>query len=452
MGAARFVKAEGDDPEMRAHLAQAMAKEDPEAALAYAKSYPGRTDTAIQGVMREWAKTDPSAVAQQMDKVSHYYREDVWHEVLETWFKGSPEQAAEYVRGVPLEEAEWDWESLYSSWREADLDGLASYVASLPGDHPTEMLTEAVAEQYVTEDRLDDGATWFGQLDAAHQEKALVYLLDAILPMDVGRAEALARQSQHAEGLVKFAEMYAYRDLEAAVKWGGSRRRRARAFVAPDASRRAAAREEGPIQRALGALVLASRRGCGKRALMHIMTVAFTQLPPEEWAIVGGAVLVAAIVGFLLGRRRKPAPEPVTSAPLPTPASSGPRAEAEVVSFLALMQEKGRLVDFLMDDVTSYNDAEVGAAARVVHQGCQSVLKSHLAVEPISGETEGARVSLPEGYDAADFRLLGNVAGEPPYEGTLVHKGWRVTSVTLPQSVGGDDALPNIAAAQVELS
>ena len=185
---------------------------------------------------------------------------------------------------------------------------------------------------------------------------------------------------------------------------------------------------------------------------MQTMTVAFTQLAPQEWAIVGGAVLVAAIVGFLLGRRKKSTPEPVTSAPLPTPAAAAPRAEAEVVSFLALMQEKGRLVDFLMDDVTGYNDAEVGAAARVVHQGCQSVLKNHLSVEPISQEAEGARVSLPEGYDAADFRLLGHVAGEPPYEGTLVHQGWRVTEVTLPQSVGSDGSLPNIAAAQVELS
>ena len=185
---------------------------------------------------------------------------------------------------------------------------------------------------------------------------------------------------------------------------------------------------------------------------MPTMTVAFTQLAPQEWAIVGGCVLVAAILGFLLGRRKKAVPEAVTSAPLPTPAATAPRAEAEVVSFLALMQEKGRLVDFLMDDVTGFNDAEVGAAARVVHQGCQSVLNSHLSVEPISQEAEGTRVSLPDGYDAADFRLLGNVAGEPPYEGALVHKGWRVTSVTLPQTVGGDDTLPNIAAAQVELS
>ena len=216
VAAKRFVEAEGNDPEMRAHLAQAMAKEDPEAALAYAESCPGRTDTAIQGVMYEWAKTDPSAVAQQMDKVSHYYREDVWHEVLEHWFKASPEEAADHVRGIPFEDAEGDWDSLSKNWREADLDGLASYVASLPGDYPTEMMTEAVAEKFVMEERLDDGVAWFGRLDAAHQGKALGYLLEPMLPVDVEGAEALARQSQHA--LVAFGDPPLHRGFEIAIR------------------------------------------------------------------------------------------------------------------------------------------------------------------------------------------------------------------------------------------
>ncbi|MCH1503618.1 hypothetical protein OAV21_05065 [bacterium] len=92
---------------------------------------------------------------------------------------------------------------------------MASYVASLPGDHSTEMLTEAVAE-----DRLADGEAWFGQLDAVHQGKALGYLLESMLPADVEGAEVLALQSQHPDGLVQFAKMCAHRDLEAAVKWG----------------------------------------------------------------------------------------------------------------------------------------------------------------------------------------------------------------------------------------
>ena len=38
---------------------------------------------------------------------------------------------------------------------------------------------------------------------------------------------------------------------------------------------------------------------------------------------------------------------------------------------------EGRLIDFLMDDLTAYGDAQVGAAARVVHEGCKAVLQEH---------------------------------------------------------------------------
>ncbi len=179
---------------------------------------------------------------------------------------------------------------------------------------------------------------------------------------------------------------------------------------------------------------------------------AFQSLQPQEWGILAAAFLAIAVGAFFLGKRTKPETEPVTAAPLPSQTSKTPRAEADVIHFLALLQEKGRLVDFLMDDVTSYDDAQVGAAARVVHQGCQSVLQEHLSITPIAAEAEGTAVSLPAGYAAADYRLLGNVSGEPPYEGTLVHQGWRAGKVTLPQTVNqDDDRLPNIAAAQVEL-
>ncbi|MGY8688735.1 MAG: DUF2760 domain-containing protein, partial [Verrucomicrobiales bacterium] len=155
------------------------------------------------------------------------------------------------------------------------------------------------------------------------------------------------------------------------------------------------------------------------------LTVAFSELAPTEWGILAAVAIGLAIVSFLLGRRKKATPEPVKSAALPSTPATSASADAEVIAFLALLQEKGRLVDFFMDDVTGFNDAEVGAAARVVHQGCTAVLKEHLTIEPVAQEDEGTLLSMPEGYNAADFRLLGNVSGEPPYEGTLVHKGWR---------------------------
>lgn len=142
-------------------------------------------------------------------------------------------------------------------------------------------------------------------------------------------------------------------------------------------------------------------------------------------------------------------PAPVAVAP-PAPAAN--QAEAEVVAFFALLQEKGRFVDFLMDDVTAYDDAQVGAAARVVHQGCREVLREHFKITPVSDAAEGSRVTVPAGYAPDEYRLLGKISGEPPFSGTLVHKGWKTESVKLPRIIKTDARrLPGIAPAEVEL-
>ena len=162
------------------------------------------------------------------------------------------------------------------------------------------------------------------------------------------------------------------------------------------------------------------------------------------------ALLVAALA-FLTGasgRTRKRRPPPVAVAP-PAPAAN--QAEAEVVAFFALLQEKGRFVDFLMDDVTAYDDAQVGAAARVVHQGCREVLREHFKITPVSDAAEGSRVTVPAGYAPDEYRLLGKLSGEPPFSGTLVHKGWKTESVRLPRIIKGGARLPGIAPAEVEL-
>jgi hypothetical protein len=186
---------------------------------------------------------------------------------------------------------------------------------------------------------------------------------------------------------------------------------------------------------------------------MISLTVASFAPSPIEWAVFAVGLLLAAGVAFICGRRQSPPAEPVRSATPPPPAPAAPEADAEVITFLGLLQEKGRLIDFLMDDVTPYSDAQVGAAARVVHQGCQGALREHLRIEPIATEAEGTAIELTAEYRSEEFRLLGNVSGEPPFKGTLVHKGWKVSEVNLPTAVPSEDgALPVLAAAQVELS
>jgi hypothetical protein len=117
---------------------------------------------------------------------------------------------------------------------------------------------------------------------------------------------------------------------------------------------------------------------------------------------------------------------------------------------LGLLQQDGRFIDFLEDEVTAYSDAEVGAAARVVHEGCRNTLRRHFTIEAVRAEPEGMRVTLPEGFDALAVRVAGNVVGQPPFAGKLTHSGWRVAEIRLPQVASGHD-LFILAPAEVEL-
>lgn len=106
---------------------------------------------------------------------------------------------------------------------------------------------------------------------------------------------------------------------------------------------------------------------------------------------------------------------------------------ADAVYTLVLLQREGRLIDFLLEDVDQYQDAQIGAAVRQIHAGCRRVLDEHFAVAAVRGEGEGGSVEIPAGFDPSHVRLTGNVTGEPPFRGTLRHRGWRVTNVRLPE-------------------
>src|SRR5207253_9887315 len=96
------------------------------------------------------------------------------------------------------------------------------------------------------------------------------------------------------------------------------------------------------------------------------------------------AIALGLLMAILLIRSEKAEPENRTETArpvsVPVQGAAGNRGEAEIVSFLSIFQERGRLIDFLMDDITTYDDAQVGAAARVVHQGCKAALEEHFSI------------------------------------------------------------------------
>ncbi|HVU33872.1 MAG TPA: DUF2760 domain-containing protein [Opitutaceae bacterium] len=139
------------------------------------------------------------------------------------------------------------------------------------------------------------------------------------------------------------------------------------------------------------------------------------------------------------------------SAPAEKPAEPpSEKIHASALAVLGLLQREGRLIDFLQEDVSGYGDADIGAAARVVHAGSRKVLQRYLTLEPVLKEAEGAAVTVPAGFDAQRIRLSGNVTGQPPFRGSLKHHGWVTTSIRLPAVSPALDPRV-IAPAEVEL-
>jgi hypothetical protein len=194
--------------------------------------------------------------------------------------------------------------------------------------------------------------------------------------------------------------------------------------------------------------------------LLLLVANALELLPvasPFEPYISGGALVLGlvALVTILVGRgperdTRGAAAE--AARPMPVPTGANYQADAEIVSFLAMLQARGRLVDFLMDDINTCDDAQVGAAARVVHAGCKAALLEHFRISPVRAESEGATVQVAAGYLPDEYRLVGKISGPAPFSGVLVHHGWKTDAVNLPRVLrSSTNRLPAIAPAEVEL-
>ena len=117
---------------------------------------------------------------------------------------------------------------------------------------------------------------------------------------------------------------------------------------------------------------------------------------------------------------------------------------------LFLLQKKGRLIDFLNEDLTMYTDTEIGATVRVVHEGCKAVINEYIKLTPVCNVPESESITLPSDFDKRAIQLFGNIKTNGPYEGRLSHKGWKIIEMHLPK-VNQNTNLDIIAAAQVEL-
>jgi Domain of unknown function (DUF2760) len=147
--------------------------------------------------------------------------------------------------------------------------------------------------------------------------------------------------------------------------------------------------------------------------------------------------------------RREAAPAPKSAAAAAAPPLPAAKPSDGALQILAILQRDSRLVDFLMEDIASYSDDQVGAAVRELHDQCRDSIARYVTLQPVIDGVEGTFAKAPSS-DPALVKFVGNVPAKPPSGGTLRHKGWRAAKVDLPLIPAKQDA-SIIAPAEIEI-
>lgn len=190
---------------------------------------------------------------------------------------------------------------------------------------------------------------------------------------------------------------------------------------------------------------------CGGRytdTLLTKLRVA-SRIDAPSMAYAALAPVLAVMLAMLLISDRRRADTAAPAAPS-APATPTAPPGASALRFLALLQQEGRFLDFIEEDIDGYGDDQVGAAVRSIHAGCRKAVHDRMQIARIFAEDDGSTVELAPGFDAATVRLTGNVHGQPPFRGTLQHGGWRATEVALPAPSADLDATI-LAPAEIEI-
>jgi hypothetical protein len=206
-----------------------------------------------------------------------------------------------------------------------------------------------------------------------------------------------------------------------------------------------------------------------------IYVLAADVLQTEFYTLLGIGLLITLVLWFiiqLLGVRAieqaatrvaAPVAPPQPAAPPPErPAITAPKPEPKpvvekeaaaigAVQVLSILQRQGRLVDFLQEDLSLYDDAQIGAAVRSIQENSKQALADYVQLAPIFAEAEGATVTIQPGFDPHTVRLTGAVVGEPPFRGEVRHRGWRVGHIDLPERMAGPGEALILAPAEVEV-
>jgi hypothetical protein len=152
-----------------------------------------------------------------------------------------------------------------------------------------------------------------------------------------------------------------------------------------------------------------------------------------------------------LSRAKTTAAAAKSAAPA-TPPPPQVKVTDGALQFLGILQRDSRIVDFLMEDISSYDDDQVGAAVRDLHKQARETLDRYLELTPVIDGVEGTPARVETALvKSAEVKLLGNVPADGKVStGTLRHKGWRAVRMELPPIAPGTKPAV-IAPAEIEI-
>ncbi|MBI9074410.1 MAG: DUF2760 domain-containing protein [Desulfatibacillum sp.] len=164
------------------------------------------------------------------------------------------------------------------------------------------------------------------------------------------------------------------------------------------------------------------------------------------WLCVRGSAKKAALVAAEPKKVEKPKDETDEKSARQKAMDDQRRA----LLLFSLLQREGRLMDFFAEDLSLYEDDQIGAAARGVQESCKKLIEKHFNPMPVLDHEEGGPIIVEDNFDPAAIKLIGNVSGKPPFKGILRHRGWRAGRFEMPTLIAqGDPRL--ISPAEVEI-
>lgn len=100
---------------------------------------------------------------------------------------------------------------------------------------------------------------------------------------------------------------------------------------------------------------------------------------------------------------------------------------------LSVLQREGRLLDFFDEDLSVYEDGQIGAAVRSIQEDCKKAVKKYIDPRPVVKGEEGDSITIEEGFDIDAVNLVGKVSGKPPFQGIIKHPGWKAGKKDVPR-------------------